>query len=218
MTQNRFGISRYLLLIIAVCWFAIPASASDAAHSAVAMHLLRPGTAAVADLDGDHIPDIASGIRTGRTAEGYSYRVDLDFSGNLEAKPFNVFSEEPAGLNIQAIDIDGDHDLDLVITGRLSPQPIGVWLNDGRGLFTRGDPANYVLSAWETRASVQSPDTVPTVVLHFERRRLQMACSSQRGDFRTADIRFGEAHSSFPNVSRIFIGSARFRAPPIPSI
>jgi hypothetical protein len=218
MTQNRFGISRYLLLVIAVCWFTSPASASQTTHSALAMHLLRPGTAAVADLDGDHIPDVASGIKTGHTSDGYSYRVDLDFTDNPEAKPFSVLSEDATGLNIEAVDIDGDHDLDLVITSRLSPRPIGVWLNDGRGRFTQGDVARYVLSAWETRPSVQSRNTAPTIFLHFERRRLQMAGNRQRVDFRMAHSLFGEVHSSSPDVSRISIGSARFRAPPIPSI
>src|SRR5207302_7352763 len=100
------GISRYLLLLIAFSWFTLPASASDAGHGAVAMHLLRPGTPAVADLDGDHIPDVASGISTGRTPEGYSYRVDLDFSANRETRPFSVFSEDSTGVNIEAVDID----------------------------------------------------------------------------------------------------------------
>ena len=104
------------LLPIFVCLFAIPAFASGATHSTVSMHLLRPGAGAVGDLDGDHIPDIASGINTGHTSQGYSYRVDLDLSGNSGAGTLSLFSEDSSGQNIEAVDIDGDHDLDLIMT------------------------------------------------------------------------------------------------------
>ncbi|HYR45188.1 MAG TPA: VCBS repeat-containing protein [Terriglobia bacterium] len=204
-----------LLLLVAVSLFTAPAFASS--HNTVAMHLLRPGVAAVADLDGDHIPDIASGISTGQTSEGYSYRVDLDFSGNPQAKTLSVFSNDSTGLNIEAVDVDGDHDLDLIITGRLS-QPIGVWLNDGRGRFTPGDLANYVLSAWQTRPAVQSPVYAVPVVLHFEWRRPQIAGNRQRVDFRPAHFLFREVRYSCLGLSHISIGSARFRAPPVLSV
>jgi len=205
------------LLPVAVYLFTIPAFASDAPHSAVAMHLLRPGVAAVADLDGDHIPDLASGISTGHTSDGYSYRVDLDLSGNQGAKTLSVFSDDSTGLNIEAVDIDGDHDLDLIITGRLS-QPISVWLNDGRGRFTQGDPAKYVLSVWQTRPAVQSPDNASPVILHFEWRRPQIAGNRQRVNFRPALFLFGEVRFSSLVLSRICIGSVRLRAPPVPSV
>jgi hypothetical protein len=214
---KRTWFGRYFFLLAVVCWFAVPASASDIAHGAVAMHLLRPGIPGIGDLDGDDIPDLASGIRTGQTPEGYSYRVDLDFSANSEAKPFSVFSEDSTGLNIEAVDIDGDHDLDLLVSGRFSPQPIGIWLNDGRGRFTRGDLAKYVLRAWQTRPAVQSPSINASVILHFTR-RLQMASRQRRPDFYTPHLFLGKV--SFPslNLFRISTGPARFRAPPIPGI
>jgi len=206
-----------LPLLVAVYLFAVPVFASGAANNSVAMHLLRPGVAAVADLDGDHIPDIASGISTGHTSEGYSYRVDLDFSGNPVAKTLSVFSDDSTGLNIEAVDIDGDHDLDLIITGRLS-KPISVWLNDGRGRFTQGDLAKYVLSVWQTRSAVQSPDIVSPVILHFQWRRPQIAGNRQRVDFRPAHFLLGEVRCSSPGLSHISIGSARLRAPPVQSV
>jgi hypothetical protein len=174
-----------LLLLIAACLFTVPGFASGAEHQAAAMHLLRPGVAAVADLDGDHIPDIASGINTGRTSEGYSYRVDLDLSGNPRTKPLSILSDDSTGLKIEAVDVDGDHDLDLIITSRLS-RPISVWLNDGRGSFTQGDLAEYDLSVWQNGATVQPPDDVSPVILHFEWRRPYIAGNRQRVNFRPA--------------------------------
>jgi hypothetical protein len=211
------GIRRCFLLLVAVCWFCRPASATDAQHSAIAMHLLRPGVAAFGDLDGDHIPDLASGIRTVLTPKGYSYRVDLDFSADSEAKHFDVLSQDSTGLNIEAVDIDGDHDLDLLVRGRFSPQPIGIWFNDGRGRFTQGDLTKYVLVAWQTRPAIQSPNTNAQVILHFARRP-QFASGRQRLDFRAAHSIFDEAHFLSRDLFQISTSPARLRAPPIISI
>src|SRR5262249_43954433 len=49
-----------------------------------------------------------------------------------------IFADTNAlDVNIAAVDVDGDHDLDLVINGRFTWQKIGVWINDGRGVFTQ---------------------------------------------------------------------------------
>jgi hypothetical protein len=206
-------VAQFLLVLAAVCAFILPVSAADASHSAVLMHLLRPGTALVADLDGDHIPDIASGIRTIRTPEGYSYQVDLDFSSNIEAKPFSVVSTDSTGLKIESVDIDGDHDLDLLVSGRFSPQPIGIWLNDGRGRFTRGDLAKYVVPAWHASQKLQSPNWDAAVTLHFARRP-HIAPASQSLDFDAAHFSLAVIHSPALSLVQISTGSARFRAPP----
>jgi len=207
--------SRFLGLLLALCWFLAPAPASGAARSTLPTHFLRSGLAAVADLNGDHLPDVASGVNTGRTSKGYSYRVDVDLSGNAAQKSFfSVYSEEPNGLNIEAIDVDGDHDLDLVITGRLSLQPIGVWINDGSGGFTPGDLQQYALSIWESRQSLNSPRVVSSPAVQFEWRRPHIALTHERIDFRPVKFSLREAASATYASSRIPPGSARFRAPP----
>jgi hypothetical protein len=218
MVKREFNLAknggRLLALLLALCWFWAPTPASGAARSTLSTHLFRAGIA-VADLNGDHLPDVASGVNTGHTSKGYSYRVDVDLSGNAAQKSFfSVYSEEPNGLNIEAIDIDGDHDLDLVITGRLSLQPIGVWINDGSGGFTPGDLQQYALSIWESRQSLTSPRIVPTPAVQFEWRRLQIALTHERIDFRPTNFSLREAASSAHAFSRIPPGSARFRAPP----
>ena len=211
--------SKYVLLLFTVCWFALPASAFGATQgSSVATHLLRAGTPAVADLDGDHQPDLASGINTGHTSAGYSYRVDLDLSGNPDRKSFSVLSQEPNGLSIQAIDVDGDQDLDLVITSRWSMQPIGVWINDGSGSFTRGDLDQYGSRIWQTSPSVRSSHLASTIVLQHEWRRLDISIGSQRFDFRLSDFRLRPVSSVFVYTSRIPLGSAQLRAPPISNL
>ena len=209
------GIRPYLILLAVVCWFAKPLPAADKQHGINLVHLLRPGMAALADLDGDNIPDLASGVRTALTPQGYSYRVDLDFSTNQETKVFNVVSQDSTGLNIEAVDIDGDHDLDLLVRGRLSPQPVGIWFNDGRGSFTRGDPARYVLGPWQARPGVRSADPRVNLVLHFARRP-QMALDRQRLGPRAAQYFSSEVYFPSIDLFRTSTGSARFRAPPYP--
>jgi len=210
---SSVGIRPCFLLLAVVCWFAKPLPAADKQHGLNLMHFLRPGMAAIADLDGDNIPDLASGLRTALTPQGYSYRVDLDFSANQETKVLNVVSQDSTGLNIEAVDIDGDHDLDLLVRGRLSPQPIGIWFNDGRGSFTREDPARYVLVSRQLRPGIQPANPNVDVVLHFSRRP-QMVLDRQRLGVRAGRYFSGEVLFPSNNLSGVSTGSARFRAPP----
>jgi hypothetical protein len=87
-----------------------------------------------ADLDGDHIPDLALvEMQSQRSAEtNYSIRVKL--SRGVESAigvngPFG-------GLSVAARDVNGDNNVDLVVTGNLDGRFIEVLLNDGRGNFS----------------------------------------------------------------------------------
>jgi hypothetical protein len=63
------------------------------------------------------------------------------------------------GLHISARDVDGDHDLDLVITSTFGREPVGVWINDGHGRFTLGNADAYAKSIWqETDRCLETPD------------------------------------------------------------
>jgi hypothetical protein len=205
-----------VVLLGAVCCFAIPASASDIGKANLSIHLWRLD-AAVADLDGDQIPDIAHGIPMGATSEGYSYQVHVNLSSDSQAKPFKVISGDSTGLKIESIDIDGDNDLDLLVSGRFSPKPIGVWLNDGRGRFTRGDLTKYVIPIWESNFDVRSNKTRPSIVLHLVRRP-QLSSADERIKFRAVRLFFADADFAARNLKRIISSSARFRAPPVSSI
>jgi len=204
-----------LALLIAVFSFPVPALASPRTHETLAMHLLRPGIAAVADLDGDHIPDVASGVNIGHTSAGYSYRVDFDLSSGAEQKSFSVFSEEPSGLNIEAIDVDGDQHLDIVITEGLSLRPIGIWINDGSGRFTPGDLERYVLSRWQTRRSITGPGVPLISPVRVEWRRPQVVLSKESVNLLPSDSSLLEACVTSAGCSTGPAGFIYLRAPPI---
>src|SRR5215831_11312761 len=96
------GFQRVLSLFILVCCLTVPAWASP--KSRIHTYLMHSIASAIADLDGDHIPDIAGSIKLGHSELGYSYRVDLDLSTNAHVTRFTVLSDESTGLNIEATD------------------------------------------------------------------------------------------------------------------
>src|SRR5262249_8455863 len=89
------------------------------------------------DLDGDHETDIALSREVGQSDIGYVYRVELKLSQTHQPVSFTFFKTDALGVNIEAADVDGDHDVDLIINSRFTGQSIGVWINDGRGVFTQ---------------------------------------------------------------------------------
>ena len=116
------------------------------------------GTAGVADFDGDSRADIAFARPRGSVNGVYHYQIEVLLSGQ-QRTTFEVESgPDGGGLHISVRDIDGDRDLDLVITTEFSRKPVGVWINDGHGGFTPGDVAIYPDSIWqETEQAVERP-------------------------------------------------------------
>jgi hypothetical protein len=52
--------------------------------------------------------------------------------------------------------VDGDGDLDLVVMSAWTLAPVGVWINNGHGEFTQGDPTAYPRSIWPEGPKVVS--------------------------------------------------------------
>jgi hypothetical protein len=126
-----------LLLILAFSAFC--AAANERASTVESpLELSDPfGSVTLGDLDGDHETDLALSREVGQSDSGYVYRVELKLSETHQPVSFTFSNTDGLGVNIAAVDVDGDHDLDLVISGRFTGQRIGLWINDGRGVFTR---------------------------------------------------------------------------------
>jgi hypothetical protein len=113
----------------------------------------------IADLDGDHKLDVAVGSRSGNSVAGFFYRIDIGLSGSAQSSSFTIFDRLATGLNVTMMDLDGDHDLDFVITSLPLRHPIGVWINDGTGRFQRGEASLYSSSIWTERQDIQNLPT-----------------------------------------------------------
>lgn len=96
---------------------------------------------AIADFDGDRLPDVAN-VEAGDTASGSSgYWIQLQLSG---AGRQTIQLDAPSGgLLIEARDVNGDHAIDLVLTTAWFRQPVAVLLNDGHGKFSRAAPTSF---------------------------------------------------------------------------
>lgn len=89
---------------------------------------------AIADLDGDRKPDIASVEVDTRRANSTKYLIRLQFAGGNGS---HIRVDGPdGGLRLAAQDVNGDDSLDLVLTSAVDRHVIQVLLNDGHGNFS----------------------------------------------------------------------------------
>jgi hypothetical protein len=105
----------------------------------------------LSDLNGDRTADLAT-ARSGRhEARGYAQEVKITL-GISQDTSFRFFSPG-AKIELSSRDVDGDQDRDLVILEPLSREPIGVWINDGAGLFHEGNLADFQALLGQGRSS-----------------------------------------------------------------
>ena len=106
---------------------------------------IRDGTV---NRNGDHRLAIVRVEPEGWEPNGFRYRIVLDSTSRGVTSALDLTAEE-GGLRVIARDVDGaGDDLDLIIKSARSLAPVGVWLNDHRGGFTRVDPSAYAASIW----------------------------------------------------------------------
>ncbi len=101
------------------------------------------------DLDGDLSPDMVRSTMVGPEARGFAYTVEFQMSAGRLSKPIRVHARDVWGLQIVPRDVDGDHDLDLVVTTGAYAHAVGVWLNDGKGGFTSAGILQFPASIWQ---------------------------------------------------------------------
>jgi len=169
---------------------------------------------AIADLDGDGRPDLAIARAEGWGPNGFQYRIDLDLTTRVGLSSFRVFAQK-GGLRIIPRDVNGDWDLDLIVTSAWSLAPVGVWINDGHGRFTRSDPTAYPLSAWTEGLRVFSDaphETFQATVPEFSR---DWPGSFERPSFRNELILNRLTLLSVDaNPSRVTLRRPQTRGPP----
>jgi hypothetical protein len=115
-----------------------PESANSVAPSASN----EPGSQfAIADFDGDLRPDLAS-VQVGQSgAAASTYWIHLQFS--MAGRQSISLIAPAGGLRIEALDVNGDHAIDLVLATAWGSQPVAVFLNDGHGSFSRAETGAF---------------------------------------------------------------------------
>lgn len=96
---------------------------------------------AIANLDGDELPDLASVELDRANGVATSYRIRVQLSAWPESAIGVV--GPLGGLRISAADVNGDDRIDLVVRTAQKSTLVAVLLNDGSGHFRKAEPAGY---------------------------------------------------------------------------
>ena len=90
---------------------------------------------AIGDLNADGRPDYAIADRLYPREKGFEYALEFVIAGvGSRSVTFDAASD---ALTVTLRDVDHDRDLDVVVTAGASRTVVGVWLNDGAGVFHR---------------------------------------------------------------------------------
>jgi len=107
---------------------------------------------------GNHRFDLVIVEPKGRGPQGFRYRIVLD-SATRGAESSLELSANEGGLLVTARDLDGTgDDLDLIIKSAWSHRPIGVWINNHHGGFTKAEASVYAPSIWSDSPLMLSSD------------------------------------------------------------
>lgn len=142
--QNRCG-ARYAVPMILLCWSVIFSCTAEAANGHTRNSgSIRPAAEphfAIADFDGDQLPDFVT-VQAGATSASESrYWVRFQLSTGIQ-QSFRLTGPR-GGLQLAPRDVNGDHIPDLIVSTAIVNQPIAVFLNDGHGKFSLVDPAAF---------------------------------------------------------------------------
>jgi hypothetical protein len=142
-----------ILCLVSAAWY--PAEAARRRDAETRAAVGSPGEIfAIADFDGDSLPDFATVQPGPATALRTSYWIPFAFSQGGQ-RSF-VVSGPTGGLQIASRDVNGDNFIDLIISTRLANEPVAVLLNDGRGNFRLVDAERFSQAIWEAREEWRS--------------------------------------------------------------
>jgi hypothetical protein len=172
----------------------------------------RGGRFVFADLDGDQKPDLASVEMQSQSPEATDYSIHLQFSHGSESAigvraPFG-------GLRLAARDVNGDDNLDLILTSNLDASFVEVLLNDGHGNFSVAPP-DILKAQSETDLGLRRPagPQVGEAILALVRSSLEEALATKSDDHPVLSSAAGP-QAGVPKALRSSVRLRLGRSPP----
>jgi hypothetical protein len=162
---------RFLVLLLFLGFAGGSARAHEDRQNSGAT-LVGPGlTFAIADFDGDLLPDSASVQAEPNPSGGTDYRIQLQLSA-VGRQSLRLIGPS-GGLSVEARDVNGDHAVDLVVSTAWHKQPVAIFLNNGHGRFSRAELSafprafihankNWASKSEQPRASIVAPQNSRT--------------------------------------------------------
>jgi hypothetical protein len=200
-----------LLLVLGL----FPGTRAEAAGIQQGVPIASPGMGpqfAIADLDDDVRPDLAS-IQAGGSGSGTSdYWIELQLS-TFGHRSIQLVA--PAGgLRIEARDVNGDHSVDLVLATAWFGRPVAIFLNDGHGSFSQVESTTFPEAFSESKTNWESASIKAIEALGIPPQSQSSFCSEAKSSNRrrSSTGRFAPLSSAFL-VSPLLISQAG-RAPP----
>jgi hypothetical protein len=141
-------------LLLCCAGLGLAATAATAAQGSSHVAIGASSSFAIADFDGDRRPDLATAEIERSDSRLARYLIRLQFTaGPSQSGRSGQFIGVSGAFGlpqISAIDVNGDHAMDLVLTATGQPQPIAILLNDGRGKFSLANPSDFPAAAQES--------------------------------------------------------------------
>jgi hypothetical protein len=183
-----------------------------------------PGTSAFflhgstgGEIGASHRFDLVIVEPKGRGLRGLRFRIVLDSPTRGAESSLDLAADE-GGLLVTARDVDGvGNDLDLIIKNARSFAPVGIWINDHHGGFTKADASVYAPSIWNEgpfMLCLHSPDTYQGAILLWHLSDLHPStqpCPIERW-VRHGLVELAELHVP----SRLTVDPQHARGPPSP--
>ena len=122
-----------------------------------------------ADFDNDQKPDGAVLLNTGQFHGQKTFRIELHVTAGNDTE-FSFESSEPA-LAITSLDVNQDGAPDIVVEQALTHKRLHVWLNDGRGSFSKARAEDFPSSGRESPYQIGAPSLgqeCPALYLPFK--------------------------------------------------
>jgi hypothetical protein len=117
-----------------------------------AQHIATPVT--IGDFDGDQRPDFVTADSGQRGASHTVYQIAIELSSGVRST-LDIAAPE-GGLQLTSRDVNGDDQLDVVVTTAWTQRPVAVLLNDGQGNFKQLSPEQFPGAFPDSNSSIVS--------------------------------------------------------------